>query len=952
MQLIRRRWKGTRIAMVLLTAILFAGLMPVTAKAALPGAPSYTEVSRLDFLDDVPEDDEDFVMIGTDNEGTAFFTASTGFLVLQDVKLKGDEKLLAVPEGITIELRGENEITATAGSAVFAKGNLKIVGDGSLTVYAAANEAAQYALDADRSAAGNSDIDVDITGDLTIEAGGKSNAIRSMGGSISVKSGGAIEIKGDVWAPKEVAIEAGSALSMESESREAINCGSATEVSLTAGNGDLTVKGTSADAIYAPKATVTLDAAGDLYVEGNGSRRTFKTNICCDELVLSGTIPESTIVFTSSYNVTIPAGKSLTNKGNIKYCFCGDDKNNVTVKGKLSNSGSIRCQYGHEAKIKIEAGGILEETKAYLDFTSPLTPSTGTGYAWDSASKTLTLTNFSMEADWKVTAILLPDGAAVELNGRSSLFSANEPVLKSEGSLKITGEGSLTGTASGNTVLETKGELVIEDASVELKTTIPEPSGSTHVIDTNGGKLTIDGTADVRAVVENYEKIGGWGVGTGSGGVYIGTESALHIDAYVGIMVNGGGTDVPVQIFGTLEVNCGERGLCANLLGAALDISGSSISMTEGGKLYLYYCTTPLEGETQIRDFVGKLEVAHSGDSNASYYTVKTDDKIALYRQGSTVEVEAEQLTGRQFRCWIAEGVELTEPEADCISFTMPEKKVILSAQYIQLCNITASAQPSEAGSVDAGNGVYAEGDTATVTARANPGYQFIGWEKDGIEVSTDLCYEFTVSESTHLTAVFAVKKTDDDSKSDTDDGDSSSDDDNEGDADSGDSSSDDTNERNTASAGQGTDGIYSDAKKGYMSAGKGVITGEADGCSRWMQDETGWWLQYADGSYPRGYKTADQEGNEYEIYTWEFINGAWWRFDARGYVKAGWEYDVLLEGWFYVDADAGMMTGWQLIEAKWYYFHEISDGRRGRLYLDCMTPDGYYVDKNGVWAE
>lgn len=44
------------------------------------------------------------------------------------------------------------------------------------------------------------------------------------------------------------------------------------------------------------------------------------------------------------------------------------------------------------------------------------------------------------------------------------------------------------------------------------------------------------------------------------------------------------------------------------------------------------------------------------------------------------------------------------------------------------------------------------------------------------------------------------------------------------------------------------------------------------------------------------------------------------------------------------------MQTGWVLIDGKWCYFHPTSDGRKGILYVGRLTPDGYYVDENGVW--
>ena len=72
--------------------------------------------------------------------------------------------------------------------------------------------------------------------------------------------------------------------------------------------------------------------------------------------------------------------------------------------------------------------------------------------------------------------------------------------------------------------------------------------------------------------------------------------------------------------------------------------------------------------------------------------------------------------------------------------------------------------------------------------------------------------------------------------------------------------------------------------------------------------------------------------------------------FDESGYIKTGWMRDEDYNGWFYFDPEHGMQTGWVLIDGKCYYFHPTSDGRKGILYVGRLTPDGYYVDENGVW--
>ena len=148
-----------------------------------------------------------------------------------------------------------------------------------------------------------------------------------------------------------------------------------------------------------------------------------------------------------------------------------------------------------------------------------------------------------------------------------------------------------------------------------------------------------------------------------------------------------------------------------------------------------------------------------------------------------------------------------------------------------------------------------------------------------------------------------------------------------------------------------GSGATRQDLVKGRTNSIIGILTGTAnstanDGKSHWMQDEHGWWLRFADSSYPK----AEKRGTSGIAYAWEQVNGNWWAFDESGYIKTGWMRDEDYNGWFYFDPEHGMQTGWVLIDGKWYYFHPTSDGMKGLMYAGRRTPDGYYVDENGVW--
>lgn len=78
----------------------------------------------------------------------------------------------------------------------------------------------------------------------------------------------------------------------------------------------------------------------------------------------------------------------------------------------------------------------------------------------------------------------------------------------------------------------------------------------------------------------------------------------------------------------------------------------------------------------------------------------------------------------------------------------------------------------------------------------------------------------------------------------------------------------------------------------------------------QWEQNETGWWYQNDDGSYP--------------VSQWLTIDGKQYCFDADGYMKTGWVLTT---------------------QGNWYYLNPS-----GELRYDELTENGqvYYFDSNG----
>lgn len=165
-----------------------------------------------------------------------------------------------------------------------------------------------------------------------------------------------------------------------------------------------------------------------------------------------------------------------------------------------------------------------------------------------------------------------------------------------------------------------------------------------------------------------------------------------------------------------------------------------------------------------------------------------------------------------------------------------------------------------------------------------------------------------------------------------------------------------------------------------------------------WKKDQTGWWYELPGGRYVSGSHVTDLvSGTQSEQVAWRRIGGAWWAFGADGYLKNGWIWDAAAGKWYYVDEKRGMLTGWYQDpqDGRWYYldlttgemltgwqlipgwgymylnpfaeaqtwFYDEASGmwiydtentRRpyGSLYMNEKTPDGYFVDENGVWKE
>ncbi len=101
---------------------------------------------------------------------------------------------------------------------------------------------------------------------------------------------------------------------------------------------------------------------------------------------------------------------------------------------------------------------------------------------------------------------------------------------------------------------------------------------------------------------------------------------------------------------------------------------------------------------------------------------------------------------------------------------------------------------------------------------------------------------------------------------------------------------------------------------------------------SSWIQRNGVWAYREANGALVRN---ARRE-----------INGKQYWFDENGNMLEGWRQDGS-GAWYYLTPGQGALrtNSWLLYKNQWYYL-----GSDGKMLTDSRTPDGYLVNKEGIW--
>jgi uncharacterized repeat protein (TIGR02543 family) len=125
------------------------------------------------------------------------------------------------------------------------------------------------------------------------------------------------------------------------------------------------------------------------------------------------------------------------------------------------------------------------------------------------------------------------------------------------------------------------------------------------------------------------------------------------------------------------------------------------------------------------------------------------------YQQGQSCTVNATPATGYTFVRWTENGNQVSTNAS--YTFTVTGNRTLVAQFQQQSFTITATANPSNGGTV-IGGGSYTYGQNCTLTATPNQGYDFVKWTKNGVQVSTNPTYTFTVTESATYVAHFNIQ--------------------------------------------------------------------------------------------------------------------------------------------------------------------------------------------------
>ncbi|MCD4680629.1 MAG: FG-GAP-like repeat-containing protein, partial [Bacteroidales bacterium] len=239
-----------------------------------------------------------------------------------------------------------------------------------------------------------------------------------------------------------------------------------------------------------------------------------------------------------------------------------------------------------------------------------------------------------------------------------------------------------------------------------------------------------------------------------------GYDAGLKLKSTIGWWENGNGTD----LFEFTAIPGGWKGLDGYFgsLGYACFFWSSSEFNSFAWKRLLSYNNDKIYRTNHSMDY-GYSVRCLKDETPPQEKTVTTEANPpeggttigdGTYLEGTEVTVNAYPNTDWEFINWTVDGIEVSI-EAE-YTFTITEDVLLVANfEYIFVYyTVTTEAIPPEGGTTT-GDSTYLEGSSITVNAYPNTDWVFINWTDEGVEVSTDAEYIFTLTGDILLVANF-----------------------------------------------------------------------------------------------------------------------------------------------------------------------------------------------------
>ena len=201
-----------------------------------------------------------------------------------------------------------------------------------------------------------------------------------------------------------------------------------------------------------------------------------------------------------------------------------------------------------------------------------------------------------------------------------------------------------------------------------------------------------------------------------------------------------------------------------NTTGQGKYTKNSTVTLTAMPKHGYNFVKWRLEGEDVSESSVYSFEITEDVNAAAVLepieYTVTAEavgggsvSGAGKYYYGQTCRLKAIPDSGYELVHWMINGKEVSTD--DSYSFTVTDDVTVSAVFDVEVLTVTTAA---EGNGTATGGGRFLYGETCTLTASPDTGYELVHWIVNGREVSTDEEYSFTVYENVTVTAVFQIK--------------------------------------------------------------------------------------------------------------------------------------------------------------------------------------------------